>query len=109
LFEEIGLILTVDDFTLLSSNHVRVPLSARKHLLVCVFAAFVLVFYVTANLRTPAKVEQIVITQSTIHHDGTYVVPSTIDIDGLSLTDFKTRLLKETQCKFDLLHFGYVA
>jgi hypothetical protein len=46
---------------------------------------------------------------STVHNDGTYVVPSTIDIDELYLTPSKTWLLKDTQCKFELLHFVYVA
>jgi hypothetical protein len=31
LFEETGLTLTVDDFTMLSGNHVRVPLPTSPH------------------------------------------------------------------------------
>jgi hypothetical protein len=38
---------------------------------------------VTANLRTPAKVEQAAAAHSTVHFDGTYTDPTTIDIDGL--------------------------
>jgi hypothetical protein len=64
---------------------------------------------VTSNLRTPTKVEQVVTAQSTVHLDGSYVVPTTVDIDGLSLTPFKIGLVIETQCKYDLFHFGYVA
>jgi hypothetical protein len=64
---------------------------------------------VTTNLRTPAKVEQAVATYSAIHHDDTYVVPATIDIDGLSLTPSKIGQLKETQRKLEQLHFDYVA
>jgi hypothetical protein len=104
LFKETCFTLTVDNFTLLSSNHVRVPLQIGRHKLVYIFAASVPVHCVTANLRTPAKVEQAVIAQSTFHHDGTYVVPSTINIDGLYLTPSKKGLRK-----FELLHFGYVA
>jgi 8-oxo-dGTP pyrophosphatase MutT (NUDIX family) len=89
LFEESGLTLTVNDLTLLSINYVRVPLLAEKHELVYVFAAYVPVPYVTDNLRTLAKVEQAVIAQSTNHHDSTYVIPCTIDIDGLFSYAFK--------------------
>jgi hypothetical protein len=46
---------------------------------------------------------------STINPDGYYIVPSTIDIDGLTLTPSKTGLLKETHRKFEQLHFSYVA
>jgi hypothetical protein len=49
---------------------------------VYVYAASVYVPYVTANMRTPA---QAVASPSTIHLDGTYVVPATLDIDGLTL------------------------
>jgi hypothetical protein len=110
LSEETGLTLTVDDLTLLSSNHVRaVPLRAGKHEVVYDFAASVPVRYVNTNLRTPTKVEQAANAHSTIHYDGTYVVPSTIDIDGLTLTPSKTWILKETQPKFKTVHFSYVA
>jgi hypothetical protein len=66
---------------------------------------------VNANLCTPAKVEQAVATQSTVHHGGTYVVPATVDIDCLiSLTPFKTGVLnKEAERKHELSYFGYVA
>jgi hypothetical protein len=65
--------------------------------------------YVTANLRTPAKVDHVVQAQSTINHYGTYIVRESIDIGGLSLAPSKTRLLLAAQRKFDLLHFGFVA
>jgi 8-oxo-dGTP pyrophosphatase MutT (NUDIX family) len=106
LFQEIGLTLTVDDRTRSSYNHVQVPLPEGKHQHVNVYAASVPVPYVTPSLRTPPKVSQVVVTsQSTINPDGTCVVPIMIDIDGLYLTPSKTGLLKETQCKFELLHF----
>jgi ADP-ribose pyrophosphatase YjhB (NUDIX family) len=85
LFKEIGLTLTVDDLTMLSNNHVRVPLHTGKHQHVYVFAVFVPIPYVTTILHTPPKVSQAVTAQSTITPDGSYVVPSTIDIDGLTL------------------------
>jgi hypothetical protein len=53
--------------------------------------------------------KQTVTAHPTIHHDDTYVVPSTIDIDGLSVMPSKIGLLKETQRKLEMLHFGYVA
>jgi hypothetical protein len=52
---------------------------------------------------------QVVTTQSTINLDGTYVVLESIDIDGLSLSPTKTRLLPSITRKFELLRFGYVA
>jgi hypothetical protein len=64
---------------------------------------------VTAKLRTLAKVEQAVTAQSTIHPDGTYIVPPTIDIDGLFHMPSKIWLFKKTQHKCEVLHFGYVA
>jgi hypothetical protein len=48
-------------------------------------------------------------TESTINLDGTCVVPTTIDIGGLSLTPTKTRRLLDVIRKFEFLHFGYVA
>jgi hypothetical protein len=72
-------------------------------------SASVLGPYVSANLRTPAKVDQAVTAQSTIYPNGTYVEPFSVEIDGLILTPSKTGLLKETQRKFELLHFGYAA
>jgi 8-oxo-dGTP pyrophosphatase MutT (NUDIX family) len=59
LFEETSLTLTDDDFTLLSGKPVRVPLPVAYDQLVYVFSAYVPVPYVTANLRKPAKVEQV--------------------------------------------------
>jgi hypothetical protein len=101
--------MTVDDHTMLSGNHVWVPLPDGHHHLVYIYLASVIVPYVTANLRTPIKVEHAVIAQSTVHLASSYVVPATIDIDGLSLTPDKTRLAKKTYRKFELLHFGYMA
>jgi hypothetical protein len=102
--------LTAEDFTLLSGKPVRVvPLHAAKYQLVYAFSAFVPVPYVTASLRTHAKVEQAVTAQSAIHHDGSYVVPATVDIDNLSLTPSKIELGKETESTYKRLHFGYVA
>jgi hypothetical protein len=62
--------------------------------LVYVFSAYVLVPYVTTHLRTPAQLEHVVTAQSTINHDGSYVVPETIDIGGLSLAPAKQGLLQ---------------
>jgi hypothetical protein len=67
-----------------------------------VFATSVHGAYVTANQRAPAIVELAVTAQSTIYSDGSYVVPATIDIDGLSLTPSKTILVKEAQRKYEL-------
>jgi hypothetical protein len=60
---------------------------------------------------TPAKVEYAVSAQSTLHRDGTYVVHTSVDIDGLSLTKPSyIGLLKEAQRMHKiLLHFSYVA
>jgi 8-oxo-dGTP pyrophosphatase MutT (NUDIX family) len=93
LFEETGLTPTVDDLTLLSGNHVRVPLPVGQHQLVYVFSAWVHVPYVNVNLRTPAKVEHPATAQSIVHLDGSYVVPYIVDIDGLSLTRSKIGLV----------------
>jgi hypothetical protein len=60
------------------------------------------------NLRTPAKLKQAVITQSTINLDGFYVGPATIDIDGLSLTPAKHGFLSALKRNYELLNFGYV-
>jgi hypothetical protein len=48
----------------------------------------VLVPYVIANSRTPAKVEHVVQINAlvTVYREGSYVVPVTVDINGLSLT-----------------------
>jgi hypothetical protein len=40
--------------------------------------------------------------------EGTYVVPSIVDFDGLTFTHAKNGRLHETQRKVELLHFGYV-
>jgi hypothetical protein len=60
-------------------------------------------------MRTLAKVEHAVTTQSTVHHDVSYVISATVDIDGLLLTPYKIGFLMEVQRKHELLHFGYVA
>jgi hypothetical protein len=49
-----------------------------------------------------------VIAQSTINPDGTYVVPETLDIGGLTLTPAQTGLLPALKHKSELLHCGYV-
>jgi 8-oxo-dGTP pyrophosphatase MutT (NUDIX family) len=108
LHEENGLILTVDDLTQLSDAPFRVALPEGQHQLVYVFTSHVLVPYVTTHLRTLALLEHAVTAQSTINADGSYVVPKTIDIDGLSLTPAKTGLLRDLKQKLELLHFGYV-
>jgi hypothetical protein len=110
LFEETCPTLTADDLTFLSGHPVRVPLHAGWHHLVDVFSALIHVPYVTANIRTPTKVEQAGITLSTAHYDSTYTVPTIVDIaDGLFLTPTKIGLVKETQRKFKLFYSGYVA
>jgi hypothetical protein len=65
---------------------------------------------VTTNLRTLAKLEHVVTAQSTTHPDGfAYVIPATINIDGLSRTPVKHGLLSALRRKFaELLHVGYV-
>jgi 8-oxo-dGTP pyrophosphatase MutT (NUDIX family) len=107
LHEETGLVLTPDDLTLLSDALVRVTLPEGLQL-VYVYSASIPVMFATNNLRTPAQVEQAVTPQSTINPDGTYVVPETINIDGLNLTPAKTGLLRAKKHKSELLHFGYV-
>jgi ADP-ribose pyrophosphatase YjhB (NUDIX family) len=105
--EETGLILTSDDLTLLSDAHVRVALPVGQQL-VYIYSAFVPIPYVMTHLRTLAQLEQDVTTQSTINPDGSYVVPETLDIDGLNLTPAKTGLLPAMKYTSELLHFGYV-
>jgi hypothetical protein len=63
---------------------------------------------VTTHLRTPAPLEQAVTSQPNIDPDGSYVLPETIDIGGLTLTPAKTGLLPALKQKNELLHFGYV-
>jgi hypothetical protein len=81
-FKETGLTLTVDYLTMLSGALVRVPLPDGKLQHVYVYSASVRVPYVNANLRTQAKIEHA--SQSTLHHDGSCFVPTTIGIDGLT-------------------------
>jgi hypothetical protein len=78
---------------MLSDVPVRVALPEGQRQLVYVFSASVPVPYVTANLRTHAKLEQDATAQSTINSDGSYVVPATIDINGVSLSPAKHELL----------------
>jgi ADP-ribose pyrophosphatase YjhB (NUDIX family) len=108
LLEETGITLTLDDFTLLRYNPVRVSLPEGKSQLVYVFSVYVPVPFVTTNLRTLDKLEQAFSAHSTVNPDGTYVFLESIDIDGLSLTPTKTGLLPSRVRKFELLHFGYV-
>jgi hypothetical protein len=54
---------------------------------------------VNSNMRTPATVEQVVTAQSTIHLDGSYVVQTIVDIDGLSFAPSKIGLVREDQRK----------
>jgi 8-oxo-dGTP pyrophosphatase MutT (NUDIX family) len=103
--EETGLTLTPDDLTLLSDAHVRIALPDGQQL-VFVYSASVL--FATSHLRTPTQDEQAVTAKSTINPDGTYVVPETINIDGLNLTPAQTGLLPVVKHKSELLHFGYV-
>jgi hypothetical protein len=62
----------------------------------------------TAHLRTPPQLEQAFTTQTTINPDGSYVVPETIDVDGLSLKPANNGLLLAMRQKSEVLHFGYV-
>jgi 8-oxo-dGTP pyrophosphatase MutT (NUDIX family) len=98
LHEETGLILTPNDLTLLSDAPVRVALPEGQQF-VYVYSAHVLVPYVTTHLRTPAELDKVVTAKSTINLDGSYVVPETIDIDGLSLTPAKNGLLPSLKQK----------
>jgi 8-oxo-dGTP pyrophosphatase MutT (NUDIX family) len=59
LYEKTGLILTPDDLTGLSDAPVHVALSVGQQL-VYVYSTSVHVPYVTAHLRTPAQLEQVV-------------------------------------------------
>jgi hypothetical protein len=90
----------------LSDAPVRVASLEGQRQLLYVFSAHVPVPYVTIHLRTPAKLEQAVSAQSTIN--GSYVVPQTSDMDGVSLTPAKHGLLPALKYKYELLHFGYV-
>jgi hypothetical protein len=106
--EETSILLTHDDLTLLRNNPVRVSIPEAKHQLVYAISAYAPVPFVPPNIRTTAKLIQVV-TQSTINPDGTYVVSATIDIHGLSLTPTKSGRLHDVIRTFELLHFGYVA
>jgi hypothetical protein len=90
-----------------ADGHASAPPSgaAASAPLVGAFSRLVHVPYATPNLRALAKVEKVV----TAHFDGTYTVPSILDIDGLSLTQSKIGIERETQRKYELLHFGNVA
>jgi hypothetical protein len=92
---------------MLSDAPVRVALPDGQQL-VYIYSASVPVPFVASHLRTPAQLEQVVTAQSTINPDGTYVVPETLDIGGLTLTPAKTGLLPAVKHKSELLHFGYV-
>jgi hypothetical protein len=109
LLEETGLTLTLNDLTVLSNNPVRVSLREGKHQRVYVFSASIPVPFAAANIHTPAKIVQDVNAQSTINHNGNYVVQAKIDIDGLSLTPTKTGRQHEIIRKFESFHFDYVA
>jgi hypothetical protein len=89
---------------------VRVALFGGGRQLVYVYSTSIPVLYVTSHLRTHAKLELADTAQSIISKDGfcSYVVPKTIDIDGLSLTPTKHGSLSALKRKFELLHFGYV-
>jgi ADP-ribose pyrophosphatase YjhB (NUDIX family) len=108
LHEKTGLILTLDDLTLLSDAPVRVALHVG-HQFVYVYLVSVPIPYMTTQMRTHAQLEHVVTAQSTINPVGSYVVPETIDIGGLSLTPAKNGLLPSLKQKNEsLLHFGYV-
>jgi hypothetical protein len=64
--------------------------------------------FATSNLRTPAQVEHVVVAQSIVNPDGTYGVPETINIDGMTLTPAQKGLLRAEKHKSELFHFGYV-
>jgi hypothetical protein len=55
---------------MLNGVDVRVPVFGGKYLLVCMSVASAPVPYVTANIRTSIKVEQALISQSTVHSDS---------------------------------------
>jgi 8-oxo-dGTP pyrophosphatase MutT (NUDIX family) len=107
LHEETGIVLTPDDLTLLSGDLVLVTLPQGRQL-VYVYSVSIPVPFATNNLRTSAQVEQAVLAQSTINPDGTYVVPETINIDGLTLKPAQKGLLRAEKHRSELLHFGYV-
>jgi hypothetical protein len=99
--------LTHDHLTLLSDAPVRVALPVG-HQLAYIYSASVPVPYVTTHLRTPTQLEHAISAQSTINAHGSYVVPETIDIGGLSLKPARNGLLPSMKPKSELLHFGYM-
>jgi ADP-ribose pyrophosphatase YjhB (NUDIX family) len=107
LHEETGLVLTPEDLTLLSGEPVIITLPQGRQL-VYVYSASFPVLFATNNIRTLAQVEHAVLAQSTVNPDDTYVVPETINIDGLTLTPAQKGLLRAEKHKSKLLHFGYV-
>jgi hypothetical protein len=64
---------------------------------------------VTNNFRTPAKLEQAILSQSVVELDSSYNVPTSIAMDRLALTLSLTGSVKTTWSKYWLLHFGFVA
>jgi hypothetical protein len=108
LLEETGLTLTLDDLTLLTDAPLHVALPRGRRQYVYVYSACIPVPYLIAHLPTPAKLQLVAIAQSTINPHCSYVIPTTIDIDGLSLTLAKNGLLSALIRKYELLHFGYV-
>jgi hypothetical protein len=93
----------------LGNNPERLLLPKGKYQLVYVFSAFVPLHFVPVNIRTHAKLVQVVTAHSTNNPYAIYVDSATIDIVGLSLTPTKIGLLLAIIRKFELLHFGYVA
>jgi hypothetical protein len=71
---------------MLSGNHIRVPLPTGQYWLVHVVSASVLDPYVTANQQMQGTIEHVVTALSTVHHNGSCVVPTTVDIYGRSIT-----------------------
>jgi hypothetical protein len=102
LLAENGLTLIVLDLTLVSGNHLRVPLPARKYSLICVLLAYVSVPYVTANQRTRAKLEEAINTMSTVHINCSYVVPTTVDFSDCLLRRLRLGSLRI----LELAHFS---
>jgi ADP-ribose pyrophosphatase YjhB (NUDIX family) len=70
LCEETGLTLIVNDLTMLSGRDVREQLPDCKTLHIYVYAVFVHVPYVIANLRTQIKVERCEHSQSIVQLDS---------------------------------------
>jgi 8-oxo-dGTP pyrophosphatase MutT (NUDIX family) len=82
LFEEIGRALTVDDLILLSGSDNGVPSPVSDTHNVYIYVDDVHVPYMTANLRTSTKVEQLVLFQLIVNLNASYVVPATGALDG---------------------------